>query len=818
MNKKTIAFLTRSIIDSTGNNMWKGLESECRRENIPLITFRGPVLNKGQGSILYYLINDSSYSGIISWASSDVDQGTIDFYKRYTKTPLVCMTFRVQGHPLIITDCRTGIMELMDHLIKVHNFTKIAFIRGPENHVYAKDRYEGYLESLSNHGIPLDEEIISPCGGWSISDGAKAIDDFIAKGLRPGKDFQCVVAVGDNVAIGAQEHLIKKGFSVPHDVAVCGFNGTNDAAWSNPPLTTVEMPFFGLGVKGFETLKNISHNVPVPEVIRYNTKLIMGESCGCTSTSVLKSNFVKQNTQSFESKKKAAKANLKILEKFNDAETVQTLTGTLWQETTAKQILDSISGNRYVTSEILDFFAAFMPKLISTFVEDLFSKSEKSSYFINTLSYGLNKFISLTKEFSVWQDIISILRIELLSAIYSNTMLSKTENLLQQARISINEVDCRTQKFKNLLDSRKEAAIRQASTSILSCSDISELMNIISKSISALNISSVYVALYNDCNFTLQNQQIPETSRMILAINNGDRFPLPQEGLTFNTTEIIPESIFSTETFASFVIESLHYQDQILGYIVFEGNQEDGVTYSTLRDLISCSLYSAILLQQRNKGQLILQETMQTMTEKADLVSAQSEGITGNITTISSSMNNVANNIKDISQNISIVAEILNSANRLITDANSEIENLVDDTEQITNSIRLINDIAEKTNVLALNAAIEAAHAGDAGRGFNVVAKEVKSLAAQTVSSTQTIQDLVERNNLNTKQMRELINSTTTAIKKIAQISDSIKISINDQVQSSEAISLQLKDAAAGASHISNAILEVSQLGDKLKN
>ena len=74
MNKKTIAFLTRSIIDSTGNNMWKGLESECRRENIPLITFRGPVLNKGQGSILYYLINDSSYSGIISWASSDVDQ------------------------------------------------------------------------------------------------------------------------------------------------------------------------------------------------------------------------------------------------------------------------------------------------------------------------------------------------------------------------------------------------------------------------------------------------------------------------------------------------------------------------------------------------------------------------------------------------------------------------------------------------------------------------------------------------------------------------------------------------------------------------
>ena len=215
MNKKTIAFLTRSLVDATGKNMWKGIVTGCKNDNKPLITFRGPVLNKGQGSIIYHLISDNVFDGVISWASSDVDQPTMDYYKKFVNTPLVCMTFKIEGHPVIITDCRTGIIELMNHLIEVHHFSKIAFIRGPETHIYAKERYEGYLEGLQNHGIEINQELISPCGGWAIADGAKAVDAFLSKGFKPGKDIEAIVAVGDNVAIGVQEQLIKKGFSIP---------------------------------------------------------------------------------------------------------------------------------------------------------------------------------------------------------------------------------------------------------------------------------------------------------------------------------------------------------------------------------------------------------------------------------------------------------------------------------------------------------------------------------------------------------------------------------------------------------------------------
>ncbi|MBR4450146.1 MAG: hypothetical protein IKS30_08065, partial [Treponema sp.] len=302
----------------------------------------------------------------------------------------------------------------------------------------------------------------------------------------------------------------------------------------------------------------------------------------------------------------------------------------------------------------------------------------------------------------------------------------------------------------------------------------------------------------------------------LLAVRGGTRVALPDEGMVFRTKDIVPDQIMGSGEGELFEVESLHYQDQYLGYIVFESKAEIGTTFMTLRDQISCSLYSALLLEERNRSRVRLERTMHTMTEKADLVSNQSEGISTNINGISKSMGDVAANIKNISGNIVTVTDTIDSANKLISEANEAIGQLVESTVQIKNSIHMINDIAETTNVLSLNAAIEAAHAGDAGRGFSVVAKEVKSLAAQTVNSTKSIQELVEHTSDNTKQTEEIINKTYSAMQKIAELADNIKLSINDQVSSSTSISTQLQGASEGAVQISNAITEIASLGEKL--
>ena len=79
MKKNTIAFLTRSLIDATGRNMWRGLVDQCAAEKIPVVTFLGPILNKGNGSIIYNLFDDETFGGVVSWASSEVDEATANY-------------------------------------------------------------------------------------------------------------------------------------------------------------------------------------------------------------------------------------------------------------------------------------------------------------------------------------------------------------------------------------------------------------------------------------------------------------------------------------------------------------------------------------------------------------------------------------------------------------------------------------------------------------------------------------------------------------------------------------------------------------------
>ena len=816
MRKNAIAFLTRSLTDATGSNMWKGIISSCRKNKRPLLTFRGPILNKGQGSIVYHLLTDDSVSGIISWASSDVDQPTFDFYKKFVNTPLVCMTFKIDGKPLIITDCRAGLIELVDHLTEVHHFTKIAFIRGPETHVYAKERYEGYLEGLKKHGIEINEDLITPYGGWAVTDGAKAVNYFMSKGLEIGKDIQAIIGVGDNVAIGAQEELIRKGFSVPHDIAVCGFNGTNDAAWSNPPITSVEMPFYGQGIQAYNTLNSILNNQPYEMEFSYEAHLVLGESCGCSSVSVNNAYLNDSVISRFDAKRQIVKSkaipvalqNELLTKKFNSSD---------WKELVCQKICDLTKNERYAKTETVEFFNSYTPAIVSAFAKDALEEKQ-TSVFLQAVSVGLNRYEKISQEFSVWQDILSVLRIESLSSFnFQTSITKKCENIIQQGRVLINEFDCRTQKQTNLLAMRQETILRQVSTDILSCSELKNLFDTITKSLPKIEMAGCYLVLYENCTYTEQNHAVPEKSRLMLAVRHGERIALPEGGVEFKTFDLLPEAINSFSDFAIYELESLHYQDTYLGYIIFECTNDSGVAFSTLRDQISCAIYSALLLEERNKSRSLLESTMKSMSEKADVVSNQSESVNTSIMTISSSMESVAGSIKNISGNITEVADNVSSASAMINEANSSIRSLVQITEQITKAIALINDIAEKTNVLALNAAIEAAHAGDAGRGFSVVAKEVKALAAQTVSSTAKIQELVQKNNLSTKQAEEVISATNNAVKAIEVLSEKIKVSITEQVQSSTEISGKIQEASASVEQITSAIGEVAKLGLQLK-
>ncbi|WP_336935459.1 methyl-accepting chemotaxis protein [Vibrio cholerae] len=128
------------------------------------------------------------------------------------------------------------------------------------------------------------------------------------------------------------------------------------------------------------------------------------------------------------------------------------------------------------------------------------------------------------------------------------------------------------------------------------------------------------------------------------------------------------------------------------------------------------------------------------------------------------------------------VTEAVNSVNGLVNQVSSMAETITrmsEDTKQINSVLQVIGAIAEQTNLLALNAAIEAARAGEQGRGFAVVADEVRALASRTQQSTSQINDMLATLKTSTENVVKEMDSTRIHCEETAERTNHVMDSLN---------------------------------------
>jgi methyl-accepting chemotaxis protein len=208
-------------------------------------------------------------------------------------------------------------------------------------------------------------------------------------------------------------------------------------------------------------------------------------------------------------------------------------------------------------------------------------------------------------------------------------------------------------------------------------------------------------------------------------------------------------------------------------------------------------------------------QSMQAAAEETNVqstaVAAASEQASANVQTVASATEELTASIKEIGSQVTQSTKITTLAVEDANKAKDMVRSLDIAAQKIGQVVALITDIAEQTNLLALNATIEAARAGEAGKGFAVVASEVKNLATQTAKATEEISGQISGIQGATRSSVDAIEGIFNRIAEINQISTTIASAIEEQGAATQEIARNVEQAAAGTQEVSSNIQGVTK-------
>ena len=207
---------------------------------------------------------------------------------------------------------------------------------------------------------------------------------------------------------------------------------------------------------------------------------------------------------------------------------------------------------------------------------------------------------------------------------------------------------------------------------------------------------------------------------------------------------------------------------------------------------------------------------VEQMSATLNQVAETANQVSENTNTIAVALEQMSATVNEVTKNTEHAANVSKTAVEKARNTQDVMRKLGKSAESVGRVVRLIDEIAEKTNLLALNASIEAARAGEAGKGFHVVASEVKALSKQTASAIQDIVDQIRQMQENTQITIHAIEEITGIIDELNAVNLTIAGAVEEQSVTTNEVSQTTADAAGSLEEVSHNVSEISRAANHI--
>lgn len=546
-----IGFVLETISAGSASKLWLSVAEKASKEADALFVFPGGKKDSDLRNSIYSLVNPLNLDGTIIWASA---VGKNIPLKKFEELPYVTIGQKLEGHSFVGFDVYTGMKSLVKHFITVHGAKKIAFVRAPDNHSSAQERYRAFLDVLKEENLysqDYERLITSPCDWHEAEKAARELYEL--RGLVPGKDFDALIASSDLMALTVMNYFKKRGLKIPDECIFGGFNDSYESQAAVPPVSTVHIPYDEIGSKVYDEITALlsGDNTPHDEILPVTP--VFRESCGCDI---------------FRVTQREQKVRIK-----NQKSLVKEVQAVFFKK----------SGERY-------------SKSIELFLNALFENDKAK--FDDIFSKFLSEYFEKESELANFFSIINIIKV---SELFPPEYL---EDYLYLAHIRLAQIQNRCLSEKKYTTAKMNLVMDNLKTDLLSVHSTPDLISKLREFLPRMGIKKFALVLYKNEDLSKYIGGFDEFSGSKVST---------QTDILFSSKLLLPEEIKSDFSRGVFLVQPLFSKTNPLGFIIFslswyEGTFFDGIVYENIRSIISHSLENILLFEEISKAKIVAEK------------------------------------------------------------------------------------------------------------------------------------------------------------------------------------------------------------------